>query len=95
MKKNKNAFTLIELILGLSIFSIISLCLYGVFSGGIQVNRKSKNQNDFYREIRMSFSLMEKELENMVSYGFSAARYEDKSSFMGSDNQISFINAKS
>ena len=88
--KNNKAFTLIELLLGLSIFSLIVVCLYSTLFGGIQLSHRSQKQGDIFREVRWALSWMSKDLENMVSYNFSNS-YPDKSAFMGDAKQITFI----
>jgi type II secretory pathway pseudopilin PulG len=90
MKLTKKSFTLLELLLGLSIFALISLCIYSVFSGGLQLNDRSQRQGEIYREARWSLTLMAKELENMVPYDF-ANSYPDLAPFVGGKDSISFI----
>ena len=89
MQKTK-AFTLVELLLGLTIFSVIGLCVYSVFSGGIRLSGASERQGKIYREARLSFSLMAKEIENMLPYDFSNS-YQDKNAFLGEEKQITFL----
>jgi len=89
-KINDLAFTLIEVLLGLSIFFIVSVTAYSVFSAGIRLNRKVERQEQLLRETRWALELLSKEIENMVFYDFSNS-YEDKTSLMGSKDKISFI----
>jgi len=86
----RSAFTLIELLLGLSIFAMIAVSVYSTFSGGILVNARSQKQNHLYREIRWSMDVMAKELENMVAYDFSGS-YPEKKYFIAEDKKISFL----
>ncbi|MBU0469597.1 MAG: prepilin-type N-terminal cleavage/methylation domain-containing protein [Candidatus Omnitrophica bacterium] len=93
MKKNKqcsSGFTLIEVLLGLSIFSIIALTAYSVFSAGIKLNRGAENQGQVLREARWMLELMQNEFENMLFYDYSST-YEGKTALSGTDNSISFI----
>jgi len=89
-RAGRNGFTLIELLLGLTIFAIVSLCIYGTFWGGIKVDNSAEQQNKIYREVRWSFDVMSKELENMLLYNFSNS-YPEKSSFSGSENRVQFV----
>ncbi len=84
------AFTLIELLLGLTIFSMIALIIYGTFSGGLLINERSEGQGEVTRESKISLELMAKELENMVPYDFSVSSAEE-TAFKGEENKISFI----
>lgn len=91
MKSSRqNGFTLIEVLLGISIFSIIAMAVYGTFSGGIRVSHHAGIKNQIYREARWTFDLMARELENMVPYDFSNS-YTDRTAFMGSSDEIKFI----
>ena len=88
--RSTQAFTLIELLLGLAIFSIIALCVYSTFAGGIQLNLRSEQQNEIYREARWSQWLLVKDLENAVPYDFSMS-YPDKFAFHGEKNEITLV----
>jgi len=90
MSRLKKGFTLIELILGLSIFSVIALVIFSTFFAGLGLMRRSEGQNDVYREARWTFSLMSREFENMVPYDFSNS-YDDKNAFVGSDKKTTFL----
>ena len=90
-KIENNGFTLIELILGLSIFAMISLLLYSTFWGGVKLSERAGSQGEAYHQARWALRLMGEELENMVEYDFSNS-YEDKSAFYGADDEIVFIN---
>lgn len=85
-----SGFTLIEFLLGVMIFSIIALSIYGTFSGGINLTRRSDGQNEIYREARWTFEWMAKDLENAVYYDFSKS-YPDQAAFVGAEDKISFI----
>ena len=90
MKKIISGFTLIEALLGILIFSIIASSLYGVFHSGLQINRRSEDVNQIYREIRWSLERMSKDLGNMASYDFSNSDAK-KTAFTATDGKISFI----
>ncbi len=90
LKYKNNGFTLIEMLLGLAIFSVIVLCLYSVLSGGIRLSRFSEKNGNVYREARWVLLSMADELERMVPYDFERS-YTDRSSFAGSKDQITFI----
>jgi len=89
-RRSIKAFTLIELLLGLSIFSIIALCVYSTFSGGIRLAGISQDQTKIYRDIRLTLNLIEKELENAVGYDFSGS-YPEIPAFKGDSDQITFL----
>ena len=86
----QKAFTLIELLLALIIFSMGALIIYGTFSGGLLISQRSEGQGEVYREARISLELMTKELESMVPYDFTASSPEG-TALKGDENKISFI----
>ncbi|MFA5059227.1 MAG: prepilin-type N-terminal cleavage/methylation domain-containing protein [Candidatus Omnitrophota bacterium] len=90
----KRSFTLIEMLLALSIFAIVALSLYSVFSSGIRLNKRSNDVNAIYREMRWSLGRIAEDLENVVFYDFSGS-YPDKTAFDGRSNEISFLAATS
>jgi len=90
--KNKSAFTLIELLLGLTIFALISATAYSVFSGGIKLSNRADKHNLVYREANMAFDLMALDIKNAVNYNFTNSDPE-KSPFVGEEHFISFLHA--
>ncbi|MBF0490283.1 MAG: prepilin-type N-terminal cleavage/methylation domain-containing protein [Candidatus Omnitrophica bacterium] len=85
-------FTLIEVLLGLTIFSIIALTLYNTFQMGLKVDYRSKEINQGYQEAYDAFALMSKDLENALVYDFSAS-YPQEVSFDGQGHQMSFLSS--
>ena len=86
----KNGFTLIELILAISIFAIIGLTVYSIFASSIKISAYSEGQGDVYRQSRWILDLMSRELEAAVNYDFSNS-YEDLSPFSGNKDEIRFL----
>lgn len=85
-----NAFTLIEMLLGIIIFAVISAVLYNTFWIGLKVDRASNDINRSLYEIKTAFELAANDLENLFFYDFSAS-YPTKTSFTGSSNKMSFL----
>lgn len=94
MKNTTKAFTLIEVLLGLTIFSIIALSLYSTFNIGMLLNRRSDEGNVIFREARWSFDRLSNDLQNMRPYNFSNS-YSSKTAFVGENSKVSFILATS
>ncbi|MBZ0166263.1 MAG: prepilin-type N-terminal cleavage/methylation domain-containing protein [Candidatus Omnitrophica bacterium] len=90
MKRSRQAFTLIELILGLSLLTVVMLTIYSVFWGGIRLGYKAESAQDIYRQAYWSLDIMTRELENMVRYSFKES-YPEKSCFIGAKDKITFI----
>jgi len=84
------SFTIIELLLGMSIFSLIMLCVYGAFYSGVKMSHRSGKQQKIYREARFSFDLISRELENMAPFHYLEDG-EQQIVFVGDHDQITFV----
>lgn len=62
MKKNKNGFTLVEIIVALAIFSIIIGITSGVFLSGIQAQRKTLASQDLLDQTNYALEYMSRAL---------------------------------
>ena len=67
MKKNKG-LTLIELLMALTIFAIVAVAIYSVFSTGIISWRKGEIATALFREIRFGLDRISQEVRNQSSY---------------------------
>ena len=65
--RNKG-LTIIELIIALTIFAIVAVAVYSVFSTGIIGWRKGEAAVSLFHEIRLSFDSIAREMRNQVSY---------------------------
>lgn len=88
--RHDRGFSLIELLLALSIFAVIAFCIYNTFWAGIKMNERAGRDQKIYRQARTALDLMSRELENMVAYSLTES-YPDKTSFQGNDKKITFI----
>jgi|CXWL01.1.fsa_nt_gi type II secretory pathway pseudopilin PulG len=85
--KSSLALTLIEFLLAMAIFATIAVSVYSTFLTGIQISKKAKNFEGFYRNIRFTIEAIQNDLENMVPYQFKTqdppvlAFYGDEHSF--------------
>jgi type II secretion system protein J len=91
--QRKEGFTLVELLLGLIIFSLVSVAVYSVFWGGIRLDYQSEVQNEVLREVRLAFDLLARELENMLFYDFSSS-YPEKVSFQAKPGEIMLLSSE-
>lgn len=66
-----NGLTLIELLLALTIFAIVAVAIYAVFSTGIISWRKGESAISLFREIRLGFDMISREIRNQTSYNGS------------------------
>lgn len=90
MNNFRRAFTLIELLLALSIFSMIALCVYGTFWAGVRINERSEGESAAYHQMRLALDLMSVDLENAVPYDFTNS-YPEKTPFAGESDVVTFL----
>ncbi len=95
----RKGFTLMELLIALSIFAVIAICLYSVFSGGIRVYRKQEKVFKYSHNVNLALDKMAGELRNAINYSMPpppAVSPEEarKLKFTGDDKSLSFITAK-
>lgn len=83
-------FTLVEILLGISIFSLIALTVFNVLNNGIRISRQSGGADDTDRQFLFMFELLERELQNIVPYDFSGIS-ETQRAFVGDSASMMFI----
>lgn len=86
----RGGFTLLEMLLGILIFSVIALSLYSTFAAGVHLNRRSEQALKIQREARWTLDQLSRDLENMVFYDFSGS-YPELKSFMAMTAAVSFL----
>lgn len=89
----KGGFTLLEVLLGLSIFLIISAGLYTALIQGIKIQQRTEQKNIINREATRIMGQLTRDLENMIYYDFSNS-YPFLRPFQGKDNRLSLILVK-
>lgn len=89
-RKVLKSFTIIELLIGLTIFSIIAVSLYSTFFSSTSVWKRSEDLNRVYQEARWSLDTMAKELHNTIVLNYKGES-EDSFSFNGASDNISFL----
>jgi prepilin-type N-terminal cleavage/methylation domain-containing protein len=90
IKKFPNGFTLIEILIAITIFSVVALSLYSTFFSAIAVWRRSEALNRVYQEARWSLEVIANELHNAIVLDYTD-RYPDFTAFEGSSDKISFL----
>lgn len=81
----RNSFTLIELIIGLTIFSIISVVIYSSFQAGIFSWKKIDSRLNEEQAILVLFNSFEKEIHNCINF---------KEGLTGDKNNLTFYSIK-
>ena len=85
----KNAFTLIELLIAISIFSVVVLALYSAFNTGILSYRQIDSSLNTYEAARLALTKIESDLKNSFAYSSS------DSMFKGTFNNLDFYSVSS
>ena len=93
MRNNKlNGFTLIEVLVGVSIFSLITLSIYSAFFSAIHIQQRSERLTNFYRESYFTFETISRDIENIVFYQQKAPDSDALTfSLSGGQNSLSLI----
>ncbi|MEW6607392.1 MAG: type II secretion system protein GspJ [bacterium] len=78
-----NGFTLIEVLIGISIFMIIITAIYTTFSQGISVTKRGDEKVSLYQELRLSLDEISTALRNTTKLG--------NEKFEGKDTYLNFL----
>lgn len=65
--KNKNGFTLIEILVALFIFSIISAITVGVLHTALTVNSRTGENSDRLQQLQIAMILIERDIEQTIN----------------------------
>lgn len=95
IKFSRSGFTLVEVLIGLSIFSVVAVSVYAVLVNGLTLNRRTRQMYDLSRDTRWLMEIMAKDVENSVAYQAStdakANPEEQKGPFVGGPFEMSFF----
>jgi prepilin-type N-terminal cleavage/methylation domain-containing protein len=94
----KNGFTFIELIIAVTIFSIIALSVYSVFRAGVRLWSGTNRLIRANQSARYFFNTISKDLKNSVSYNAASLALKTfgssgskRANFEGEKQRMSFI----
>ena len=84
-KKNNGCggFTLLELLIALTLFSVVIVIVGSVFGTGIFAWKRGEGEMGFYQELRLTFDRMAIEIRNILPY--------ENAPFTGEKNSFSFV----
>lgn len=85
-----NAFTLVELLLGLAVAAIIGMAVYNMFWSSMKLDDKMRRVHETYMEVLMADQSMTHDLENAISLDFSDS-YPDSRVFEGQKTEFTFL----
>jgi len=94
----KKGFTFIELIIAVTIFSIIAVSIYSVFRAGVRLWYRTNPLIEANQSVRFFFNTISSDLKNSVSYnaisqGIKTFGSSDQknANFVGEEQKISFM----
>jgi len=85
MIKTRRGFTLIEILIASSIFSIVILGLYSAFQTGLFSSDRIDSAFNIYQTARIALNRMESDLKNSFVY------FEDDAKFQGTGSTLQFF----
>lgn len=83
--KSEVAFTLIELIVAITIFSIVAVAVYSTFNTGLSSYKKTEIFAKLYQQSRSILDMIAQDLRNSFAYN------QTDSQFFGSNSEVSFF----
>ncbi|MBN3038729.1 MAG: prepilin-type N-terminal cleavage/methylation domain-containing protein [Candidatus Omnitrophica bacterium] len=79
-KNSLTGFTLVELIISVTIFSVAATAIYSVFSNGVAAWRRGNSNKKYARNIRITSEKMARDLRN--TFEFNDIPFDAESDFM-------------
>ena len=78
--------------MALSIFSLIGLTVYSIFSSALKVNNRFQRADHLYRGVQGSLNVMAQDLANIVSYQYRTEEAQ-RLTFFGGPGSMTFVRA--
>ncbi|MFH1201666.1 MAG: type II secretion system protein GspJ [Candidatus Omnitrophota bacterium] len=88
---NKKGFTLLELLVAISIFSILILSVYSAFHTGMLTHKKVNSLSGLYQRARVGLDKMKEDLENSFPYTNQDARFSGQIQGMSFFSNIGYF----
>ncbi|MBF0483095.1 MAG: prepilin-type N-terminal cleavage/methylation domain-containing protein [Candidatus Omnitrophica bacterium] len=85
---SKCGFTMVEVLLALTILSIVGVCLFSVFAGGIKISKYATSKDGFNHEVYWVSRLLSSDLENAVFVKLKDASGAEQNLFQGQENSF-------
>jgi len=85
--KKENGITLIELLVGVAIFSVIASSLSMTFANGVMFSRKAQARDSVVQDAHWTVEALRRDLENLVPY----SQGPGGNSFRGETDSLSFV----
>ena len=92
-KDQKRAgFSVIELILGLSIFAVMASSVYMIYANAVRIDAQSRRLGDLSSESYWVLKAFEEDVENMVAYRYRKEGTDEQHvAFIGEEDSMSFV----
>ena len=70
---NRRAFTLIEMVVAMTVFTVFSYIVYDMFTGGIRAFQREEGKTESLESALLAYEYIANDLRRMTYYGKSAA----------------------
>lgn len=88
--KNKSGFTLLEILIALFIFTVLSLIMVGALRTVINAQTGSENKAERLRQLQMVLLVMSRDIEQAVNRPVVNAAGKDEAAFVGEPDHFQF-----
>ncbi len=96
MNKRKNGFTLLEVVVSLTIFGFIVLIIFGTFRLGISSWERGESIKDESQKLRILFKMISGQIKSAFPYKIKTKKAEgDYLAFKGNSDSLKFISSVS
>lgn len=89
--RNSRAFTLVELLLALSLMSMLLALAYGGLRASTRATDKGQKVLEDSGRIRMAHQFVRKQINQMAPLGFEDQQLGDRAVFIGEPNKIRYV----
>ena len=89
--KNNRAFTLLEIMAAVAIFTVVIMTLTTVFNQGSKTFRQAEAHIEKILAARTVLEMMAREIKGAVVNGYNAGDVGPKIDFVGNSNDVSFV----
>ena len=85
--RRPNGFTFIELVIAVTIFSIVATAVYSIFMGGVQLWRRGNAVIEVNQPMRIFFDMGSADLSNTIAFAYTTGGMN----FIGEPRKMSFV----
>ncbi len=73
INKRHRAFTLVEIIVAMAVFSVLSYVIYDMFVGGMKAFKKEEGKTESLEAALLAYEMISKDIRSSIYYGVQSA----------------------